>query len=293
VPFHAPVLRDRVVAHLVPAAPGLLVDATVGLAGHAGALLQAAAGFVLLGLDRDPSALRHAGSRLQPFGDRVSLVNCTFSEMPRVLVETGSPPPVAILADLGCSSLQLDSPERGFSFQHDGPLDMRMSTTGRTAAELVNEASEEELMRILWDYGEERRARAITRAILKRRADRPLATTAELTSVVLEVLGPKRGPQIHPATRTFQALRIAVNDELGELERFVEPAARCLEPGGRLAIISFHSLEDRLVKWKFKENPFLDVLTKKPVTPTLKEIRTNPRARSAKLRAAYLKTNDK
>jgi 16S rRNA (cytosine1402-N4)-methyltransferase len=293
-----------VVAHLVPAAPGLLVDATVGLAGHATALLQAEAGFTLLGLDRDPSALRHAGTRLEACGDRIRLVNRPFSDLPHVLSETGSPAPAAILADLGCSSMQLDSPERGFSFLHDGPLDMRMSSTGRTAAELLDQTGEEELMRILWGYGEERRARAITRAIVARRAHRPLVTTSDLVSVVLEVLGPPRRDRIHPATRTFQAVRIAVNDELGELERFVEPAARCLAPGGRLAIISFHSLEDRIVKHTLRRlegrctcppglprcvcNPrrVVEVLTRRPERPCDDEVRANPRARSARLRVA-------
>ncbi len=301
---HVPVLRDEVVALLAPAAPGLVVDATVGLGGHAEALLEAVPGFTLLGLDRDPRALELARRRLERFGDRVTLLERRFSELPDTLASIGAPPPAAILADLGCSSLQLDTPERGFSFRHDAPLDMRMGTTGPTAAQLLEELDEEELVRILHEYGEERRARAIARAIVRRRRTAPVATTADLVSVVLEVLGPPRRGRIHPATRTFQALRIAVNDELGEVERFVEPAARALRPGGRLAVIAFHSLEDRIVKHTLRRlsgrcacppgapecrcgaERLVRVLTRRPVRPDEAETGGNPRARSARLRAA-------
>jgi len=301
---HVPVLRDRVVALLAPAAPGLLVDATVGLGGHAEALLEAAPGFTLLGLDRDPRALEGARRRLERFGQRVTLLEHRFSELPAVLESRAAPPPAAILADLGCSSLQLDTPERGFSFRHDAPLDMRMGTQGPTAAELLARIDEEELVRILREYGEERRARAIARAIVRRRRERPVETTADLVSVVLGVLGPARRGRIHPATRTFQALRIAVNDELGELERFLEPAIRSLRPGGRLAVISFHSLEDRIVKHTLRRlsgrcscppgtpecrcgaEETVRVLTRRPIRPDPEETVANPRARSARLRAA-------
>jgi len=302
--LHEPVLCDRVVALLTPVAPGLVVDATVGLGGHACALLEAAPGFRLLGLDRDPRALELARERLLPFADRVHLVESPFSRVRDVLEQLGEEAPIAILADLGCSSLQLDSPERGFSFMADGPLDMRMGKSGSTAADLVNTADEGELMRILWEYGEERRSRAIARAIVTHRQRAPLETTRDLVQVVIGVLGRGRRGRVHPATRTFQALRIAVNDELGELERFVEPAAQALRPGGRLAIISFHSLEDRIVKHTMRRlegvcvcppglpacscgaRRVLNRVGAKPVRPEEAEIRANPRARSARLRVA-------
>jgi 16S rRNA (cytosine1402-N4)-methyltransferase len=302
--LHEPVLCDRVVALLTPVAPGLVVDVTVGLGGHATALLAAGTGIRLLGLDRDPRALELARERLLPFADRIRLVESPFSRVSDVLAELGEEAPCAILADLGCSSLQLDSAERGFSFLADGPLDMRMGATGATAAELVNTADEGELMRILWRYGEERRSRAIARAIVARRRRAPLGSTRDLVQVVIGVLGRGRRGRVHPATRTFQALRIAVNDELGELERFLEPAAEALRPGGRLAVISFHSLEDRIVKHTMRRlegrctcPPDLPVcscgarrvlrrLGAKPIRPDEAEVRANPRARSARLRVA-------
>jgi len=300
---HLPVLTDRVVELLVPAGPGLLVDATVGLGGHAEALLRAEPNFQLVGLDRDPQALARAGERLQAFTDRVQLVEETFDRLPLVLRRLGLGAPAAVLADLGCSSLQLDSAERGFSFTGDGPLDMRMGESGPTAADLLEQAEWEELVRILRDYGEERRARAISRAIVKRREQAPLRTTAELSRLVQDVVGGGER-RIHPATRTFQALRIAVNDELGQLERFLEPAIRSLRPDGRIAVISFHSLEDRIVKHTLRRltgrctcprdfpvcrcNPqrVVEVLTSSPIRPADDEIAANPRARSARLRAA-------
>jgi 16S rRNA (cytosine1402-N4)-methyltransferase len=306
---HLPVLTDRVVELLAPAGPGLLVDATVGLGGHADALLRAAPEFQLVGLDRDPQALARAGERLQPFSDRVQLVEETFDRLPLVLRRLGLGAPVAVLADIGCSSLQLDSAERGFSFASDGPLDMRMGGTGPTAADLLEQAEWEELVRILRDYGEERRARAVARAIVRRREQEPLRTTAQLSRLVQDVMG-GRERRIHPATRTFQALRIAVNDELGQLERFLEPAIRSLKSGGRIVVISFHSLEDRIVKHTLRRlagrctcppdfpvcrcNPqrVVDVLTRSPVRPDEEEIDRNPRARSARLRAAQKRRED-
>lgn len=306
---HLPVLTDRVVELLAPAGPGLLVDATVGLGGHAEALLRAEPGFHLIGFDRDPQALARAGERLQPFGERVQLVEETFDRLPLVLRRLGLGPPAAVLADIGCSSLQLDSAERGFSFAADGPLDMRMGGTGPTAADLLEQAEWEELVRILRDYGEERRARALARAIVERREQRPLRTTAQLSRLVQDVLG-GRERRIHPATRTFQALRIAVNDELGQLERFLEPAIRSLKSGGRIAVISFHSLEDRIVKHTLRRlagrctcppdfpvcrcNPqrVVEVLTSSAVRPEEEEIERNPRARSARLRAAEKRRED-
>ena len=300
---HLPVLTERVVELLAPAGPGLLVDATVGLGGHAEALLRAQRDFQLVGLERDPEALSRAGVRLQHFGDRVQLVAETFDHLPLVLRRLGLGAPAAILADLGCSSLQLDTAERGFSFSDDGPLDMRMGGDGPTAADMLEDSEWEELVRILRDFGEERRARAIARAIVRRREQAPLRTTGELSRLVSDVIG-GRGRRIHPATRTFQALRIAVNDELGQLERFLEPAIRSLRSGGRIAVISFHSLEDRIVKHTMRRltgrctcppdlpvcrcNPkrVVDVLTRSPIRPNDEEVAANPRARSSRLRAA-------
>lgn len=296
---HIPVLTREVVEWLAPTAPGLLVDATLGLGGHASALLEAAPGFQLLGVDRDPEAVAEARRRLAPYEGRVTLVNARFDSLPDLLAERGLPRPAAILADLGCSSLQLDSPERGFSFAADGPLDMRMGPDGATAAELVNSADEEELVSLFWRYGEERRSRAVARAIVRQR---PLASTDELSRLVERVVPKGRNQKIHPATRVFQALRIAVNDELGQLERFLSPAVRSLRPGGRMAVIAFHSLEDRIVKHGFAAlqglctcppdfpecrcapERLVRVLTRSPIRPTDDEVRGNPRSRSARLR---------
>lgn len=301
---HMSVLRDRVVAWLAPTAPGIVLDATVGLGGHAAALLEADHGLSIIGLDRDQEAIERARQRLQAFGDRVRLVRRPFAELSDVLEELGAPPLAAILADLGCSSLQLDTAERGFSFRHDGPLDMRMSGLGRTAADLVADAPEEELVRVLREYGEERRARRVARAIVERRRRHPIRTTGELASLVAGVVGRSSSDRIHPATRTFQALRIAVNDELGQLERFLEPAVRALRPGGRLAVIAFHSLEDRIVKHALRRfegacvcppdipvcvcrpERLVRILTRRAERPDQREVERNPRARSARLRVA-------
>ncbi len=301
--LHVPVLCDAIVELLTPAAPGLLVDATLGMAGHSAALLDAAPGFRLLGIDRDPAAIELARERLGGFGKRVRLVCARFSQLPQVLEQVGEEAPAAIVADLGCSSLQLDTAERGFSFRNEAPLDMRMGREGPTAAELVERLDAEELMRILWDYGEERRARAIARAIVEGRRHKPIETTRDLVEIVVSVLGPGRRGRVHPATRTFQALRIAVNDELGELERFLEPAITSLRPGGRLAVIAFHSLEDRIVKHTMRRlegrctcppdvpvcrcgaTQLVRPLTRRPIRPGAGEIEVNPRSRSARLRA--------
>jgi 16S rRNA (cytosine1402-N4)-methyltransferase len=301
---HLPVLSERVVELLAPAAPGLLVDATVGLGGHAEALLHTAPGFQLLGLDRDPQALARAGERLRRFADRVRLVEATFDQLPEILDRFEITTVQAVLADLGCSSFQLDTADRGFSFLADGPLDMRMGADGPTAAELLEQSSWEDLVTILREYGEERRARAIARAIVKQREQAPLGTTGQLSRLVQDVVGYGRSGRIHPATRTFQALRIAVNDELGQLERFLEPAVGRLSAGGRIAVISFHSLEDRIVKHTLRRltgrctcppdlpicrcqpQRLVNVLTSSPVRPDEAEVAQNPRARSARLRAA-------
>jgi 16S rRNA (cytosine1402-N4)-methyltransferase len=301
---HVPVLCGRVVEWLRATAPGLLVDATLGLGGHAAALLESEPGFRLLGIDRDPKAITEARQRLQQFEDRIQLVHGTFDALPDLLARAQAPAPTAILVDLGCSSLQLDTPRRGFSFVQDGPLDMRMGGEGPSAAELVNHAPEDELVRVIRGFGEERRARRVARAIVEARRNAPLETTRELASLVERVVGWSSDRHIHPATRTFQGLRIAVNDELGQLESFVEPAVRSLRPGGRLAAISFHSLEDRIVKHALRrmegrcvcppELPecacrperLVRVLTKRPERPTEDEVRANPRSRSARLRVA-------
>jgi 16S rRNA (cytosine1402-N4)-methyltransferase len=303
-PHHEPVLVEEVVRWLLPAAPGLIVDATVGLGGHAAALLEACPDCRLLGLDRDSDALAAAAARLAPVADRVVLRHSPFAALPGILADDDGGPPAAVLADLGCSSLQLDTAARGFSFQHDGPLDMRMGAEGPTAADLVNSAAPEDLMRILREYGEERRARSIVAAIVRRREEAPILRTGQLAELVAGVLGRRPNDRIHPATRTFQALRIEVNDELGQLERFLEPTVRALAPGGRIGIISFHSLEDRIVKHTLRrlegrisvprdrpEPPdrppaLVRVLTGKPVRPAPDEEDRNPRARSARLRVA-------
>ena len=245
---HIPVLAGPVVEWLAPMAPGLLVDATLGLGGHSLPCSRLRRGFSswVSTVIRWPSPKR--GDGWSRTASRVTLVNGRFDSLPEILAEKDLPGPVAILADLGCSSLQLDTPERGFSFSADGPLDMRMGSEGATAAELVNTADEEDLVSFFSRYGEERRSRAIARAIVRQR---PLESTSELSRLIERIVPRKKGQKIHPATRVFQALRIAVNDELGQLERFVEPAVRSLRPGGRMAVISFHSLEDRIVKHSF------------------------------------------
>lgn len=302
--IHTPVLLQEIITMLVPRKPGLLVDVTLGLGGHSSGLLKACPECTLLGLDRDSQALELAEKRLRELPNPKHLVQAPFDQLPKILAADGFSQPIVILADLGCSSLQLDSAERGFSFSFDGPLDMRMGSEGPTAADFVNTKEPEELLQILWNYGEERKARAIVRAITQRRREIPFERSGELASLVARVSGPRGAAKIHPATRTFQALRIAVNDELGQLERFLAPAISALAPGGRLAVISFHSLEDRIVKHTFRRlegkehhgpgpmpepgdiNATIRVLTRKPIRPTEEETRSNPRARSARLRVA-------
>jgi 16S rRNA (cytosine1402-N4)-methyltransferase len=279
------VLVAEVVRFLAPAPGVRIVDATVGTGGHAEALL--ARGARVIGIDRDPVALDRARERLRPYTDRLQLLHGNFRDLPTLV----SPVPRVdgVLFDLGASSLQFDSPERGFSFLAAGPLDMRMDPTAPvTAADLVNRLPEAELARILWEYGEERYARRIARAIVQQR---PLHTTTELARVVARLYPPGHH-RIHPATRTFQALRIAVNDELGALEAGLAGAVRLLPPGGALCVISFHSLEDRIVKHFLRREALagrVEVLTKKPLRPEEDEVGRNPRARSAKLRAARVR----
>jgi 16S rRNA (cytosine1402-N4)-methyltransferase len=290
---HVPVLLDEAMKFLAPRAGAVYCDATLGLGGHAARILQLSApDGRLVGLDRDPQALAGSRATLAPFGDRVRLVHARFGSLRAVLEEIGMLPIDGCVVDLGVSSLQLDSTERGFSFRRAAPLDMRMDPSqGETAAQLLRRAQEDELERILRDLGEERFAKKIARAVVLARDRDELSTTTALAELIAKVVPPGKRD---PATRSFQALRIAVNDELGELERFLADVPYCLRPGGRLVVISFHSLEDRMVKRRFRAlaghepmpGPRLRILTKHVVTASDEERRKNPRSRSAKLRAA-------
>ena len=320
-PIHQPVMVDEALMLLAPERGGLFVDCTVGLGGHAEALLERGGEVRLVGLDRDPQALRIAGERLARFGDRVRLVLARFSELGEAL--GGEEVSGGVLADLGVSSLQLELPERGFSLQREGPLDMRMGggegsgvgvardlgaaeDTGGgevSAFALVNEAPEGQLQQIFSELGEERMARRIAQTIAAARQVRPIRTTHELRELVYRAKGGRRKEgRIDSATRVFQALRIAVNDELRELERLLGESVRLMRPDGRLVVISYHSLEDRVVKHRLKlwadprrdpttgrqreEERLVELLTKKALRPSDEEVADNPRARSARLRAA-------
>jgi 16S rRNA (cytosine1402-N4)-methyltransferase len=288
--LHVPVLTAEVLGFLQPQRGGLFVDCTVGLGGHAQAILEAGASR-LLGLDRDTLALEAAGAALARFADRVELVHADYRSLDEVLDARGTRQADGVLADLGVSSMQLDGSGRGFSFQRDEPLDMRMDTTaGLTAADLIATTTEQNLADAIFTYGEERFSRRIARAIVLARADAPIATTGRLAAIVRRAV-PHRGyTRIDPATRTFQALRIWVNSELDGLDRFIETAVRRLQAGARLVVISFHSLEDRIVKHTLRAlaqtDAALRILTKRPVVAGDDEVHRNPRARSAKLRAA-------
>jgi 16S rRNA (cytosine1402-N4)-methyltransferase len=286
---HEPVMVAEVLDVLAPARGGLFVDCTVGLGGHSRALLDAGATHVL-GLDRDPAALAIARETLAAYRDRVELVHADYRELDRVLDTRGIAAVDGTLADLGVSSMQLDAEGRGFSFRRDEPLDMRMDqTSGATAAEWLRTVDEEELANVIYEYGEERYSRRIARAIVSSRASAPLETTGQLATIVRRAI-PRRGYQrIDPATRTFQALRIWINRELEGLDIFLVGAARRLLQGARLAVITFHSLEDRIVKHTFraieKAEEAMRILTKRPLVAADGELARNPRARSAKLRA--------
>jgi 16S rRNA (cytosine1402-N4)-methyltransferase len=288
--MHVPVMTAEVIQQLRPEGGGLFVDCTVGLGGHARALLESGA-TRLIGLDRDADALVRARDTLAPWADRVELVHADYRGLDDVLDVRHIAAVDGALADLGVSSMQFDEPGRGFSFQRDEPLDMRMDrTTGDTASALIARVREEELADAIFAYGEERFSRRIARAIVAARQEAPVETTGRLASIVRRAI-PRRGfSRIDPATRTFQALRIWVNRELDGLDRFVAAAARRLRAGARLAVITFHSLEDRIVKHTLRaleqSGAGIRVLTKKPIVPQDEEIRVNPRARSAKLRAA-------
>jgi 16S rRNA (cytosine1402-N4)-methyltransferase len=299
---HEPVLYKEIIHALQPHAGGRYVDGTLGAGGHARGIMEASApDGQLLGLDVDPQALAIARRILAPYEHRIHLAQASYTSLATQLEELGWEAVDGIVLDLGASSMQFDTPERGFSFQYDAPLDMRFGPHAvQTAADLLNKSSERELADLIYRYGEERDSRKIARAIVKAR---PIHTTRELV-VTIESVSPRRGDRVHPATRTFQALRIAVNEELDSIETVLPQALAALQPGGRLAVISFHSLEDRIVKDFFREqskdriNPpyeriyeeerksTLKEVNRKPITPSDEEIKNNPRARSAKLRIA-------
>ncbi|HWG78445.1 MAG TPA: 16S rRNA (cytosine(1402)-N(4))-methyltransferase RsmH [Stellaceae bacterium] len=298
---HTPVLLEEAVAALAPRDDGLYIDGTLGAGGYSRALL-ATARCSVIGIDRDPRAVERAGTLAQEYPGRFTVLEGRFGEMEMLLATLGISAVAGIALDLGVSSPQLDDPARGFSFRADGPLDMRMGKGGASAADLVNTLPEATLANLIYIYGEERFARRLARAIVAQRKTAPLTRTAELAKLVRAVVPVSGG--IDPATRTFQALRMEVNDEMGELERALGAAERLLAPGGRLAIVSFHSLEDRKVKDFLRQRsaaapqgsrhrpaeppraPSFRLLTRKPVTPGEAELARNPRARSARLRAA-------
>lgn len=280
---HSAVLLSEVLTFLDPRPGRSYIDATFGAGGHTQALLESTSpGGRVLALDMDSAALDQGRQKLASFGSRLLLVQANFKDIAAVAQANSFLEVDGILADIGVSSMMLDDPERGFSFMREGPLDMRMNRSlPVTAADIVNTSSERDLADILYLYGEERRSRPIARSIVRAR---PLHTTTGLSEAVRRVLGNPRYGKIHPATRTFQALRIAVNDELDSLKEFLSSAPGCLRPGGRLAVITFHSLEDRIVKNAFRGLAGGKVLTKKVVTASEQELESNPRSRSAKLR---------
>ncbi|MCZ6677095.1 MAG: 16S rRNA (cytosine(1402)-N(4))-methyltransferase RsmH [Candidatus Poribacteria bacterium] len=309
---HTPVLVSEAVEALKPKSSGFYVDGTIGLGGHAAAILQACPpNGRLLGIDLDAAALAIARERLREYEGRLTLAQGNFADLDQILEKHTHQPKAdakvdGILLDLGVSSLQLDTPDRGFSFTHAGPLDMRMSRSqSLSAAQVVNQSTESELAHIFTRFGEERWSRRIAHRVVQARKVQPISTTLQLAEVVLQAIPQKatRG-RIHPATRVFQALRIYVNNELKNLHAGIDCAVSTLKPDGRICVISFHSLEDRIVKERFRalsracicppktpicvchHTPSLQILTKRPITPKPDEIRQNPRSRSAKLRAA-------
>ena len=309
--LHIPVLLSEVIESLKPQDGQLIIDGTFGAGGYTSAILDSAACRVLA-LDRDPSAIAGAAEVLERYAGRLALVESPFSDMEDIAREELGVDGHAggfvdgVVLDIGVCSMQLDEAERGFSFQSDGPLDMRMSASGMSAADFVNTADEEDIANVIYQLGDEKRSRAIARAIVKRRTDAPYTRTLELADTVLGVFHGRRPDGKHPATRTFQALRIHVNDELGELARGLSAAERILKPGGRLVVVTFHSLEDRIVKKFFASRtgkepgvsrhmplqsvklnkPSFRFLNSRPLTPSKGELDLNPRARSARLRWA-------
>ncbi len=303
---HAPVMAAAVLDALVPRDGGVYADATFGRGGYSRAIL-AAADTTVWAIDRDPEAVRFGESLARQYPGRLRMIQGRFGELDALLDAHGAAPVDGVAFDLGVSTPQLDTPERGFAFQHDGPLDMRMGCDGPTAEAVVNELSEADLARLIWDYGEDRKARRIARAIVRARRESPITRTGALAEVVRRAAGAPKGDAIDPATRTFQALRIHVNDELGELRRGLQAAERALRTGGRLVVVAFHSLEDRLVKRFLRERsgnlprgsrhspvpdaaagpaPTFTLLQRTARKPDRTEAAANPRARSARLRAA-------
>jgi 16S rRNA (cytosine1402-N4)-methyltransferase len=282
---HLPVLLNEVLQYINPRADGRYIDATFGAGGHTRELLERTSpGGRVLAIDQDETAIERGRIELQSYGSRLELVKANFRDVESIVLEHGFAGLNGILADVGVSSMMLDDPTRGFSFMREGPLDMRMDLDQPlTAADVLNTYGEKEIANILFKYGEERRSRQIASSIVR---SRPLSRTTDLTRAIERVLGGRRYGKIHPATRTFQALRIFVNDELRSLESFLDSSMKVLGPGGRLVMISFHSLEDRIVKNKFR-SPVVPgvVLTRKVVTASVEELDRNPRSRSAKLRA--------
>lgn len=311
---HIPVLLSEVVESLAPQDGQLIIDGTFGAGGYSSAILDAA-NCRVLAFDRDPNVLRAAGAVTARYPNRLKVIQAPFSEMESFarIEETADGAPLrqdrfidAVVLDIGVSSMQLDEAGRGFSFMHDGPLDMRMSQDGESAADFINSADEEDIANVIYAFGEEKRSRAIARAVVRRREEKSYTRTSELADTVLKVFHGRKEDGRHPATRTFQALRIYVNDELGELARALAAAERILKPGGRLAVVTFHSLEDRIVKRFFSirtgkepgvsrhlpqktvksESPSFHFVNSRPLTPSKGELDLNPRARSARLRWA-------
>jgi len=301
--MHVPVLKNELLDLLIQSRDGRYIDGTLGLGGHTEAILEKTSpeGKVL-GIDRDPEALKRSADRLQPFQSRVILMHGNYADIVDLAEKASFKDVDGILLDLGVSSMQLDAAERGFSFMRDGPLDMRMDTTQKiSAADLVNKLSEEALADVIYTYGEEPASRRIASAIVRERDEKPITTTAQLAAIVSRAKGGRSG-KIHPATQTFQALRMAVNEELEGIRKGLDGALHLLRPGGRLAVITFHSLEDREVKHCFREHvvreeslpqggarkvgrkPFVKLVNKKAIASDDQECRDNPRARSAKLR---------
>lgn len=302
-PYHKPVLLDEVMDFMLPADGKLIVDATLGGGGHTEAMLEA--GARVIGVDQDEQAHEFAAERLEPYASRFTPLRGNFSDLPDILQGVGVQKVDGILIDIGVSSWQLDEASRGFSFGKEGPLDMRMDRSrGETAADLVNHLPEQELRTIFYEYGEERAGSKLARRIVERRQEKPFTTTIDLADFIASIQPRAKGPagKIHPATRVFQALRIAVNDELGALRTFLNNASKLLNPGGRLLVITFHSLEDRMVKQFFRHasqshvdrkewpeprpNPDYQyqMMTRRPVTASEDELKDNKRSRSAKLR---------
>lgn len=302
---HIPVMLTEVLDALAPADGQTYIDATFGAGGYTSAILNAS-NCKVLALDRDARAIRDAAAIRETFGQRLTLVEAPFSTLDQVARDQGHPSVDGIVLDIGVSSMQLDQPERGFSFQNDGPLDMRMADHGITAADFLNTAAEETIANVLYDFGEEKKSRLIARAIVHDRVATPFTSTRQLAGLVSRILGGRRDGDRNPATRTFQALRIHVNDELGELEAALGAAERILKPGGRLVVVTFHSLEDRIVKrfliersgkeqqgsrhlpptMEKKSEPRFRIVNQRPLTPCQPELDSNPRARSARLRSA-------